>query len=151
MSRPTKFSKEVANIFFGRLIELGSVKAACQDDRLPTKTTIFNWLAASLDKDASDNMRWFFDQYTKAQRLSADYEIDSIVDDIRKDAFTMVNIDGEAVETVTGPSVAYARLLMDAKKWRAGKKNGKYVDGSKEDDLSVPDPIQVTEGVEDAS
>jgi hypothetical protein len=143
------------------LIELGSVKAACDIPSLPAEITIYKWLAKSIEVDAPKGLKKFYDQYVNAQEISADREIDSLLDDIFKNSKSPltvkgepVMIKGEPVMTITAGSVAYARLMYDATTWRAGRRNSKYLNSVKAGDGvddRVPDSQEVRIVVENAS
>lgn len=81
-----------------------SVGKICRsDDSLPSKETIFQWLA----KDAE-----FSDQYARARSSRSDARADRI-DDLLE----------EVKAGTLDPNAA--RVIIDAEKWQAGKENAK--------------------------
>lgn len=78
-----------------RIAEGESLNAICRDADMPNKATVFKWLAAD------DQMS---DRYTRARQAQADTMADAIV---------------EIADTVD--DVARARVMIDARKWMAGK------------------------------
>jgi len=135
MGRPTIFDSSVTNEICSRLVELGSIRRACSGDDMPSVATVYNWLEEGARPGAPEEKRKFLEQYAVAQKLSADVEVDGIVEDIIENALIPVLDKGEVVfdgaeplKTLTIASVNYARLMYDAVKWRAGKKKSKYSD-----------------------
>ena len=123
----TKFSQEVFDEICERLSDGESLRDICLADDMPNKATVFRWLAN--DKTLSD-------QYARAREEQADTifdEILSIADDGRNDWVE----DKEGGEKYNGDHVQRSRLLIDARKWMAGKlRPKKYGEKIEVDNLS---------------
>lgn len=129
MARPTDYSEELAAGICVRLSDGESLKAICQSEDMPHRSTVFRWLAAHEP---------FRDMYACAREEQADALADEIVE-IADEKCTTVRADkhgGKAdddegnVEVVFDSSaVARNRLRVDARKWVAAKlKPRKYGD-----------------------
>lgn len=108
--RPSIFSEELADEICERIADGESLRSICRDDEMPSKATVFRWLAEKQD---------FQDQYTRAREAQAD----SLVDDMLDIA------DGKkALLEGCDPDVQRDRLAVETRKWIAGKLKGKYSD-----------------------
>lgn len=108
--RPSIFSEELADEICERIADGESLRSICRDDEMPSKATVFRWLAEKQD---------FQDQYTRAREAQAD----SLVDDMLDIA------DGKkALLEGSDPDVQRDRLAVETRKWIAGKLKGKYSD-----------------------
>jgi hypothetical protein len=96
MTRPTKYTNELAEEFCLELIEGKSVREICKGDKYPSMTTIFNWLNSNHE---------FLVQY----EIAKDMQADILAEDILSIAD---NAQGE---------VQRDRLRIDARKWIASK------------------------------
>lgn len=111
----TEFSQEVADAICERLSDGKSLRSICADDTMPSKTSVFRWLA--------DNAT-FRDQYARARELQAETLVDEIVDisdDSTNDYITKTNTDGSTYEQLNSEHIQRARLRVDSRKWLAGK------------------------------
>lgn len=114
MTRPSEFTQDTADAICERLADGESLRLICSADDMPSKTTVFRWLAANEP---------FRDQYARAREAQAD----SIFDEILHIADTP--IEGERVkidedgktETTREDMLGHRRLQIDARKWMAGK------------------------------
>lgn len=108
--RPSIFSEELADEICERIADGESLRSICRDDEMPSKATVFRWLAEKQD---------FQDQYTRAREAQAD----SLVDDMLDIA------DGKkALLEGKDADVQRDRLAVETRKWIAGKLKGKYSD-----------------------
>lgn len=99
MGRPTDFTQDLANEICARLSEGQSLRRVCEDEDMPGRRTVFQWLNSNDD---------FAHQYARAKEEAAD----SLADDIEDIA------DG----TLKGKyDPQAARVAMDGKKWIASK------------------------------
>lgn len=116
MGRPTDFTQAVADTICERIADGESLRAICDDDDMPGKSTVFRWLAA----DQS-----FQDQYARAREAQADSLVDDmldIADDGRNDWIEKRNADGEAIGWIeNGEALRRSQLRIDARKWMASK------------------------------
>lgn len=92
-----EFSQELFDNICEQIADGESLRTICKQDDMPSKTTVFRWLAA--DEKLSD-------QYARAREAQAD----SLFDDI-------LHISDAA----TPDEIACARLRVDSRKWMAGK------------------------------
>jgi hypothetical protein len=109
-----KYTAALADAICERLADGESLRTICSEDGMPSKTTVFRWLA--------DNEK-FRDQYARAREAQADAIFDdilSIADDGRND--WMERNFGEEVRWVeNGEAMRRSALRIDARKWMAGK------------------------------
>lgn len=69
--RPSIFSEELADEICERIADGESLRSICRDDEMPSKATVFRWLAEKQD---------FQDQYTRAREAQADSLVDDMLD-----------------------------------------------------------------------
>lgn len=116
IGRPTDYSDELADTICERLMDGESLRAICDSEGFPKRTTVFRWLAIH---------PLFSDKYAKAKQEQAEAladEIMDIADDGRNDY--MARLDKEGNETgymVNGEAIARSRLRVDSRKWVASK------------------------------
>jgi hypothetical protein len=133
MGRPSDFTPELGTEICSKLIEIGSLRKVCAEDGMPSKTSVFRWLAKGDEKGAPGEYRAFRDQYAHARRLAKEYQFDEHWEDIEEaarvavisDGEVVVGPDGEPVKEVTAQSIAFARLKHDAFKWQSSKEDPK--------------------------
>lgn len=114
MAGVTTYSEEIALIICDRLADGESLKAICEDDDMPARSTVFKWLAEN---------KQFSDMYARAREEQADAifdEIIAIADTPMIGEKTKTGKDGN-VEVQTGDMIEHRRLQVDARKWMAGK------------------------------
>src|SRR6187551_2841520 len=79
MGRPALFSEELVAVICERIANGESLKAICEDDEMPSQSTVFKWLSEKPD---------FTEKYAHARDTQADALFDdilSIADDGRND------------------------------------------------------------------
>jgi len=128
----TTFTPELGTRVCDSLISVGSLRKVCEEDGMPSKTTVFRWLLKADIEDAEEKYIKFRDQYVRARQYSKDYKFDELEHELHSIAKVPVVIDdvplmvdGKIVETVTTTSVALAKLHLDAFKWQSSKENPK--------------------------
>ena len=99
--RPTMYSDDLINKFLGRIMDGRGLVSVCRDPDMPSKSTIYEWLA---DKEK----KGFLDRYIKACKIRAEVIAENMIDKIES-----VELDKDAI--------AQARLELDAKKWFLAK------------------------------
>lgn len=99
--RPTMYSDDLIDKFLGRIMDGRGLVSVCRDPDMPSKSTIYEWLA---DKEKEG----FSDRYVKACQIRAEVIAENVIDKIEK-----VELDKDAI--------AQARLELDAKKWFLSK------------------------------
>lgn len=95
MGRPSEFTPEIANEICERLAEGESLRTICQDDDMPSRSTVRLWRGSSPEFSA---------QYAHAREFQAETYAEKIVDD-----------------ALVATDAALGRLRMDALKWAASK------------------------------
>lgn len=122
MGRPSSYTEEMADKICERIAEGESLKSICEDEGMPSKAAVFNWLNAHPS---------FVDKYTRAREVQADAlfdEILSIADDGRNDWMERRG-EEDAGWVANGENIRRSQLRIDARKWMAGKlKPKKYSD-----------------------
>lgn len=136
MTGKTTFTQEVADNICQRLAMGESLRSICDDESMPSMSTVFKWLA---------DVKPFSEQYARAREAQADALADdilSIADDARND-WMENNADGNMGWKENGEALRRSQLRIDARKWLAGKmKPKKY--GEKLD-LNHSGAIDITE------
>ncbi len=136
--RPSDFTQATADIICARLADGESLRAICASDDMPSKTSVFRWLAVN---------EAFRDQYARAREAQADHLVDEILeisDDATNDWMVRNGKDGEdSTYVLNGEHVQRSRLRVDSRKWFASKvapkKYGEKLElaGDKENPLAV--------------
>lgn len=114
--RPTSYNKEVATEICARIAEGESLRSICEDEHLPNRRTVNQWLIEGTYED-------FNLQYARAREAQADFMADDIVDiadDARNDWMERKGKDDVGYE-LNGENIQRSRLRVDARKWKAGK------------------------------
>ena len=114
MSGVTTYTDEAALVIYERIANGESLKAICEDENMPARSTVFKWLAEN---------KTFSDMYVRAREEQADAifdEILEIADDGRNDWMERRG-EEDAGWVTNGENIQRARLRIDARKWMAGK------------------------------
>ncbi|HHA2629442.1 TPA: terminase small subunit protein [Stenotrophomonas maltophilia] len=115
MARPSKYSQQLADAICDLLVDGKSLRTICSTAKMPSRSTVIRWLA---ENEA------FRNQYARARELQADTLAEEILDiadkavlgeRLKKDG------KGKVLERQTGDMVERSRLMIDARKWYAGK------------------------------
>lgn len=116
MARPTIYNPEIVNEICLRISDGESVRSIGKDEKMPTKTTIFNWL---LDK----NKKEFFDQYAKAREIQAENMFEEIVEiaDNGSNDWMERNDPDNPGYNFNGEHYQRSRLRVDTRKWYLSK------------------------------
>jgi disulfide oxidoreductase YuzD len=138
MARPTDFTPALGDRICDQLADGSSLRTICAAEDMPGKTTVFRWLAQAEKRDAPEQLIEFRDQYARAREAQADALADEIVNIADQPLVGVITVDkqqsvgrGEhahledVTEVTTKDSVDRARLMIDARKWFAGKLNPK--------------------------
>lgn len=115
MSGVSTYTDDVALVICERIADGESLKAICEDDGMPARSTVFKWLA---------EQSTFSDMYARAREEQADAifdEILDIADDARNDWMKRHSDEGGTDYQLNGEHVQRTRLRIDARKWMAGK------------------------------
>ncbi|MGN7766981.1 terminase small subunit protein [Stenotrophomonas sp. 22692] len=115
MARPSKYSQQLADGICDLLVDGKSLRTICSTAKMPSRSTVIRWLA---ENEA------FRNQYARARELQADTLAEEILDiadkavlgeRLKKDG------KGKVLERQTGDMVERSKLMIDARKWYAGK------------------------------
>lgn len=112
--RPTKYNAEIAAEITSRMSEGETLKAICEDDRMPHASSIYLWLSKHPE---------FSELYTRAQSDRANRladEILEIADDGRNDWMER-NGEDNVGWIANGEALQRSRLRVDTRKWLASK------------------------------
>lgn len=97
MARPTDYTEQVADRICAGLIDGRSLRQICQDDGMPGKQTVFDWL---------ERHEGFRTKYARAREMQADVMDDLILETAEKCSNETYNAD---------------RVKIGAYQWRAAK------------------------------
>lgn len=115
--RPTIYSDDLAKDICLRISNGRSLSSVCRDKDMPSRRTVYDWLA---DEDKKD----FLHRYREADLQRADYHADEMIE------------IADSVEADTA-EVAKARLQIDTRKWQVARMNAtKYGDKQQVDNVS---------------
>jgi hypothetical protein len=118
MSRPTKYSDELVAAICERIADGESLRSICEDDDMPSKSTVFAWLS---DQEHSG----FRTKYAHAREAQADSIFDEmldIADDGRNDWMERQNSDGENIGwRENGEAMRRSDLRIKTRQWMAAK------------------------------
>jgi len=132
--RPSDYSDELAATICARLMAGESLRDICDDDDMPGRSTVYEWLAANSS---------FADRYARAREVQADTifdEILTICDDARNDWMEKRDADGAVVGwQENGEAISRSRLRVDARKWMAGKLRPKVYGEKVTQEVTGPD------------
>ena len=116
--RPTTYSDKVANSICDRIADGESLRSICGDDAMPSKSTVFEWLA----NDAHVEFRT---KYARAREAQADALFDEMIDiadDGRNDWMEKRNSDGENIGwQENGEALRRSDLRIKTRQWMASK------------------------------
>lgn len=112
--RPSDFNQATADVICERLADGESLRGICEAEDMPSKTTVFRWLAAREE---------FRNQYARAREVQADMLFDDILDiadDARNDWMERRG-EEDAGWVANGDNIRRSQLRIEARKWMAGK------------------------------
>lgn len=110
MGRPSIYSEELIAEFLYRIAKGRSVKSVCDDDDMPHRATIYEWLSQNSD---------FSDRYARASEQRADQYFDEMLD---------------IADNALPEEVQKAKLRIDTRKWVLARMNPvKYGDKTDKD------------------
>lgn len=105
MARPSDYSDALAESICLKIADGESLRAICESDDYPDRSTVFRWLSDPANV-------WFRDHYARAREASADADADDIGHYARQAAKGLIE-------------PAAARTAIDGLKWSAGKRKPK--------------------------
>lgn len=117
IGRPSRYTEKLARDLCEHLATGRSLVSWCKIDNHPVYTTVMRWLEVN---------EAFRDMYVRAREAQADYLAEEVVD-IATTVLPAIKrtVTGtgkrKRVKEEHGDAVDRARLMMDARKWYAGK------------------------------
>lgn len=114
LGRPSDYSLELVSRICSRIADGESLKSICLAEDMPTKSSVYLWLAAHKE---------FSDMYTRAKEDCADTLADEILeisDDGSNDWMAKNDPDNPGWQ-VNGEHINRSRLRVDSRKWIAAK------------------------------
>ena len=116
--RPSKYSDGIAARICERLADGESLRTICADEDMPSKSTVFAWLA---DEERGE----FRTKYAYAREAQADALVDEMVDiadDGSNDWMERKNADGENIGwQENGEALRRSALRVSTRQWIAEK------------------------------
>ena len=113
--RPSTFSQEVADQICERLADGESLRSICQDDNMPGRRTVLDWL----DDDANAHFRA---KYARAREAQADLLAEEIVQIADTPQIGTKSISkASGIEISEGDMIEHRRLQVLARQWYAAK------------------------------
>ncbi|MBY3524944.1 terminase small subunit protein [Rhizobium laguerreae] len=118
MSRPTKYTQTIVDKICKRIADGESLRSICNDDAMPAKTTVMEWLC-------DDEKAAFRTKYAQAREIQADGFVDEMVeiaDDGTNDWMEKKNADGETTGwQENGEAIRRSQLRIGTRQWIAEK------------------------------
>lgn len=108
--RPSAFTEDMALAICGRLADGETLREICRDESMPSRTTVFRWLAVNSA---------FRDQYALAREIQADLWADELVEIADDGSNDWITRNG--IEVVDHEHVTRSKLRVDARKWLMSK------------------------------
>lgn len=133
IGRPSSYSDEIADKICSLIAEdtRNTIRVICALDGMPSMTTLFRWIGEH---------EYFKKQYARAKEAQADLIVDEmlvIADDGSLDRKTRVSRSGEEYEATDMDVVNRSKLMIETRKWLAGKlRPKKYGDKIEVDNVS---------------
>lgn len=118
MARPTKYAPKISDSICEKLIGGDSLPTICAPEDMPSKTTVYNWLAEATVESAKPELREFLDRYTRARQLQQDALMDEcldIADDGSNDWYKKQTRDGGNIEAFDKEHVQRSKLRVDTR------------------------------------
>lgn len=135
----TEFTQSIFDEICERISDGESLRSICRDEHMPTKTSVFRWLAA--DKVLSD-------QYARSREAQADALFDDILEiaDNSKNDWMEKRGEEDVGWLLNGDHIARTKVRIDARKWMAGKMRPKVYGDKVDHTHAGPDggPLSVT-------
>ena len=117
IGRPSSYTEAIGDEICERMCNGESLRAICDPDTMPNRSTVFRWLA-------HDGHESFRDQYTRAREEQADAIFDEclqIADDATNDYMDSQDSEGATTAKLNGEHIQRSKLRIDTRKWMAGK------------------------------
>jgi hypothetical protein len=115
--RPTKYSEKLGIEICKLMCEGKSLKEICDNDNMPHRSTVHEWLVDGKHEE-------FSDRYDKAYEIRAEIMFDElleIADDGTNDWMERQNKDGSTYEVVNSEHIQRSKLRCDVRKFKISK------------------------------
>lgn len=148
--RPSLYSKEIGDAICEGLISGRSLIAICDNDLMPTKATVYNWLIKASYADCPQNLKDFLDQYTRARVQQADALFDEcieIADEGRNDYYMKTGKGGQEYEAVNSEHIQRSKLRVDTRMIMAERLNPKKYRPQSAIDHIVSTPPRIVDDI----
>jgi len=119
--RPHSYTPEIGNELLRRFASGETIKHICEDDSMPSRSTIYEWIA---DKDRED-LREFHKRYEiakKAHALALADDVIDIADDTSNDTIVKTSRGGDEYEVPNNEWIARSRLRVETRLKLMGKR-----------------------------
>ena len=117
-AKQVRYTDQIADAICERIADGESLREICAGNNMPSKSTVFRWLA-------EDEKETFRDQYARAKEAQAEHMADEILhiaDDGTNDWMERFDKDGNSIGwQVNGEAVQRSRIRLDARKWLLAK------------------------------
>jgi hypothetical protein len=127
----TVYTPEIAKYICQQLAEGRSLRSICQDEGMPDRSTVYDWLDGDL--------HGFPDQYARARTRQAETMLDEILeiaDDATRDVQQIEIAPGVKTTSVDFEVISRSKLRVDARKWAMSKLAPKKYGDSKQLDVT---------------
>ncbi len=118
MAKATVFTDEIANTICERIADGESLRRICDDEAMPSKSTVFEWLA-------DERYEAFRTKYARAREAQADALFDEMIDiadDGRNDWMEKKNSEGDITGwQENGESLRRSDMRIKTRQWMASK------------------------------
>jgi hypothetical protein len=114
--RPTTFTQELGITICNRIAGGESLRAICDDEGMPSKSSVFEWILDGKHQE-------FADQYAKAREIQAELLADEIFDisDDAKNDWMERQTDSGSYVVLNAEAIGRSRLRVDSRKWYLSK------------------------------
>ena len=126
MARPTEYTPELAAHICRELAEGRSLRSICEEEGMPGRSTVYDWLDA--------NLHGFPDQYARARARQADTLLDEILE--ISDLTVHDTIAGEHGPLPNHEWITRSKVRIDARKWAMSKLAPKKYGDSRQLDVT---------------
>lgn len=140
MGRPSKFSKKLGDQICLRIAEGESLRAICQDEDMPNKSTVLRWYLS--DKEELEFFRKQYDLAREIQNQLIEDECIDIADDASNDWMDR-NVGEDTIRVLDHEHVQRSRLRVDTRKWKIERMGRRRPLGGESGDNAKPQVIKL--------
>lgn len=114
MGRPSEFNQDVADAICAELAAGRSLREICADADMPSRQTVYNWLAA-------EHLKAFVDQYARAREIQADTYAEMMHEVVAENPQVEIPTKFGSYTATDSAGIARNRLRWDNLKWHSSK------------------------------